>query len=188
MRKLYHLQFVIALPIAGWHHGAMSKKYHLQRPDLALAVASALETCRDVKDHQRLLAMRMAASGQFTASQIAEQIGISRRQLINRARMLKDGGVDGLLRRAHGGGAPPSVRGEVLEQLEAGLKQGRWKRAREIQSWLADRHKVELGLSGVYYWLGKLGGVLRCRARSTRERTRPRPGSSSGRSATGWGA
>jgi transposase len=140
---------------------AMPKRFHLNRPDLAQAVAAALPLCQDVTSHQRLLTMRLAASGQFTASQIAEQIGISRRQFFNWVNALKAGGVEGLLGRQHGGGAAPQVGGKVLEELQAGLQAGRWKRAKEIQQWLRQKHDRKLGLSGVYYWLGKLGGVLK---------------------------
>ena len=139
----------------------MPKRIHLHRPDLAEAVASALETCQDVKDHQRLLAMRMAASGQFTAAQIAEQLEISRRQFFNWLALIKDRGLAGLLERKHRGGTPPSVQGKTLEEFKEGLQQGRWKRAKEIQRWLSSQHKVTLALPGVYYWLGKLGGVLK---------------------------
>ena len=51
---------------------SMPKRFHLNRPDLAQAVVAALSGCKDVKAQQRLLAMRLAASGQFTAAQIAE--------------------------------------------------------------------------------------------------------------------
>lgn len=139
----------------------MARRYHLNRPDLAQAVTAALRGCNDSRDQRRLLAMRLAASGQFTAAQIAEQIGISRRLFFYWVNALKEGGVSGLLRREHGGGAPAQVQGQVLEQLQAGLAAGRWKRAKEIQQWLAQRHQVPLGLTGVYYWLGKLGGVLK---------------------------
>ncbi len=139
----------------------MPKRYHLGRPDLAQAVAKALPDCEDVKSQQRLLAMRLAASGQFTAAQIAEQIGISRRRFFHWVSALKAGGVDGLLERGHGGGRKPQVSGSVLEQLLTGLRQGRWKRAKEIQQWLRQQHQTELSLKGVYYWLGKLGGVLK---------------------------
>jgi hypothetical protein len=50
----------------------MPKRYQLQRPELALAVSAELRRCKDTKSQQRLLAARMAASGQFTAAQIAE--------------------------------------------------------------------------------------------------------------------
>ena len=139
----------------------MPKRYHLHQPDLAQGVVEALRGCRDVKSQQRLLAMRLAASGQFTAAQIAEQIGISRRQFFHWVSALKEGGVDRLLEREHGGGRKPQVTGNVLEQLQAGLREGRWKRAKEIQQWLRQQHQTKVSLKGVYYWLGKLGGVLK---------------------------
>lgn len=139
----------------------MPKRFHLKRPNLAQAVAAALPECKDVRSHQRLLAMRLAASGQFTAAQIAEQIGVSRRQFFHWVNALKAGGVDALLERQHGGGAPPQVQGKILEELQAGLRTGRWKRAKEIQHWLRARHEKKFTLNGVYYWLGKLGGVLK---------------------------
>lgn len=139
----------------------MPKRFHLKRPDLARAVAEALADCREVGDQQRLLAMRLACSGQLTAEQIAEQVGISRRQFFNWLKALKDGGVAGLLRREHGGGAKPQITGQALAEFQAGLQAGRWKRAKEIQQWLTGEHQVKMGLKGVYYWLGKLGGVLK---------------------------
>lgn len=139
----------------------MPKRFHLKRPDLAKVVTEALAGCKDVVSQQRLLAMRLACSGQLTAAQIAEQVGISRRQFFNWAADFKTGGVAGLLTREHRGGAPAKVQGKVLEEFQAGLRTGRWKRAKEIQEWLRSQHQVKLGLKGVYYWLGKLGGVLK---------------------------
>jgi transposase len=139
----------------------MPKRFHLNRPDLAQAVAAALPLCQNVTSQQRLLAMRLAASGQLTATQIAEQIGISRRQFFHWVNALKSGGVAKLLQRCHAGGRPAQIQGTVLTELQEGLRVGRWKRAKEIQQWLAQRHRHKLQLSGVYYWLGKLGGVLK---------------------------
>ena len=139
----------------------MPKRYHLKRPDLAQAVADELRVCVEVKSQQRLLAARLAASGQLTAGQIAEQLGISRRRFFDWMNALKAGGLAGLLKRQHGGGAGPQIKGDVRTELLAGLQSGRWKRAREIQHWLRDRHAIRLKLPGVYYWLGKLGGVLK---------------------------
>jgi transposase len=139
----------------------MPKRFHLKRPDLAKEVTEALAGCKDVVHQQRLLAMRLACSGQLTAVQIAEQVGISRRQFFNWIEELKTGGVAGLLAREHRGGSATKVQGQVLAEFQAGLKTGRWKRAKEIQQWLRTEHQVKLGLKGVYYWLGKLGGVLK---------------------------
>ena len=139
----------------------MPKRYHLNRPDLAQAVAVELRVAQDVKSQQRLLAARLAASGQLTAAQIAEQLGISRRRFFDWMNALKAGGLAGLLERQHGGGALPRVQGQVLKELQAGLQTGRWKRAKEIQHWLRQEHGLGLKLPGIYYWLGKLGGVLK---------------------------
>jgi transposase len=139
----------------------MPKRYHLNRPDLAQAVAVELRTWQAVKSQQRLLAARLAASGQMTAAQIAEQLGISRRRFFDWLNALKAGGLAGLLERQHGGGAAPQVHGDARKELLAGLQSGRWKRAKEIQHWLRERHAIRLKLPGVYYWLGKLGGVLK---------------------------
>lgn len=139
----------------------MPKRYQLKRPDLAPAIARELRTCQDTRSQTRLLAARMAGSGEFTSTQIAEQLGISRRRFFDWMNMLKAGGVEGLLERRHGGGAPPRVRGKALAELQAGLQAGRWKRAKDIQQWLSQQHGVKLKAKGVYYWLGKLGGVLK---------------------------
>ena len=139
----------------------LPKRYHLNRPDLAQAVAAELRTCQDVKSQQRLLAARLAARGQMTAAQIAEPLGISRRRFFDWMNALKAGGVAGLLERQHGGGAAPQVQGDARKELLAGWQSGRWKRAKEIQPWLRERHAIRLKLSGVYYWLGKWGGVLK---------------------------
>src|ERR1039457_5950569 len=139
----------------------MPKRFHLNRPDRAKEVIAAPADCDNVSDQQRLLAMRLACGGQLTGAQIAEPVGVSRRQFFNWVGLLKAEGVAGLLANRHRGGPPPKVKGKGLEEVQAGLKAGGWKRAKEIQHWLRREHQVKLGLKGVYYWLGKLGGVLK---------------------------
>jgi transposase len=99
-----------------------------------------------------------ACNGRYAAAQIAKEVGVSRRQFFNWVNLFKKRGVDGLRPRPHGGGAPPRVRGGVLKGFRAGLKTGRWKRAKEIQQWLLSEHQVKLSLKGVYYWRRKLSG------------------------------
>ncbi len=164
----------------------MPKRYHLNRPDLAADVAIALRTCQEVKSQQRLLAARLAASGQFTSAQIAEQLGMSQRRFFDWMSALKAGGVAGLLKRQHGGGAVPQVHGPARTELLAGLQSGQWKRAKEIQQWLRVRHGIRLKLPGIYYWLGKLGGVLKVPRKTHAQKTRRQPRPSSKRSANGW--
>ncbi len=114
------------------------------------------------------MAAQLAADGQLTAAQIADQSGISRRRFFDWMNALKAGGVAGLLERQHGGGARPRVQGQVLQELRAGLAAGRWKGAKETKDWLRECHAIHLKLPGVYYWLAKLGGKLKA-PRKTRE-------------------
>jgi predicted ArsR family transcriptional regulator len=60
-----------------------------------------------VKSQQRLLAARLAAGGQMTAGQIAEQLGISRRRFFDWMNALKAGGLAGLLERQPVAGPRP---------------------------------------------------------------------------------
>ena len=148
----------------------MPKRFHLNRPDLAAAVTVALVDCKDVRSHQRLLALRMAASGQFTAAQIAEQNGVSRRQFFHWVNALKAGGVARLLERDHGGGQPAQVHGSTLAELQAGLQTGRWKRAKEIQQWLRQRHATQLRSEGGVLLAGKIGRGLEGAAQDPRKK------------------
>jgi len=124
-------------------------------------IAAEMRKCRDVQALRRLLAARLAVCGELTAGQIAGQLGISRRRFFDWMKALKSRGVTGLLERQHGGGNAAQVQAQALHELAAGLQAGRWQRAKEIQLWLEEQHAVQLKLSGVYYWVEKLGGHLK---------------------------
>ena len=97
----------------------------------------------------------------MTAAQIAEQLGVSRRQFFNWVNALKAGGVAGLLEREHGGGAPAQIKGPMQEQLLAGLQRGHGNGPKRSSFGCGKNTKPACSLKGVYYWLGKLGGVLK---------------------------
>jgi transposase-like protein len=141
----------------------MPKRHHLNRPDLAQAVAVELRVCRDVKSQQRLLAARLAASGQLTAAQIAEQLGISRRRFFDWMNALKAGGLGGLLERQHGGGAAPQVQGDAHKELLAGLQSGRLARSCSSSRFMLRRrlprhHDFQAALAGISADHFQLGG------------------------------
>src|SRR2546426_5033700 len=123
----------------------MPKRFRLKRPDLAQAVAVALPQCKDVKAQQRLLAMRLAASGQFSAAQVAEQIGISRRQFFHWVNALKAGGVERLLERKHSGGRAAQVHGSVLGELQSGLRGRPREAGQESPQRVGPRECQEIG-------------------------------------------
>jgi transposase len=102
----------------------MPKFYHLHRADLLAEAATQLSLCKDAYSQKRLFAMRLAATGQFTVVQIAEQLGISRRRFFDWMHALKTDGLAGLLQRQHGGGRPRRLSSEQIVDLEEMLLQG----------------------------------------------------------------
>src|ERR1035441_11015274 len=100
----------------------MPKRFHLNRPDRAKEVIAALADCDNVSDQQRLLAVRLACGGQLTGAQIAEPVGVSRRQFFNWVGLLKAEGVAGLLAKRHRGGPPPKGKSKGVEGVPAGLQ------------------------------------------------------------------
>src|ERR1035441_11023656 len=102
----------------------MPKRFHLNRPDRAKEVIAAPADCDNVSDQQRLLAMRLACGGQLTGAQIAEPVGVSRRQFFNWVGLLKAEGVAGPLANRHRGGPPPKGKSKVVGGVQGGLETG----------------------------------------------------------------
>lgn len=110
---------------------------------------------------RRLQAVQMGMSGSYSRERIAEVTGLSVRTIGRQAAAFRQGGVAALLTREHKGGSAPALDKEVLAALLAGLAAGRFTRAKEVRAWLQQEHGVELTLSGTYFWLGKVGGVVK---------------------------
>lgn len=109
----------------------------------------------------RLQVIRLIAQHELTAQQIADAVGLCRASVFNCCAAFQAGGVAGLLRRTHTGGPPPTVSAAVQADLVRGLAAGRWRRAADVQRWLAERTGRQLTLPTIYYWLGKVAGVLK---------------------------
>jgi transposase len=72
------------------------------------------------------------------------------------------GGVEELLRReTPPGSSSPLGAPPVQEDLEAGLKSGRWRTAGQVAAWLQEAHGIKRAAKSMYRWLGKAGGALR---------------------------
>ena len=130
------------------------KKLKVTGPESPEAVEAAYQASEEKHDRERLLAIRLGQRGQSTLQEIGELVGRSRSTIARWVHAFRQGGIEGLLQRRHKGSAgrvPESLQQALVE----GLRQGRWKRAREIQAWLAQRG-IPLTCSGVYYWLAKL--------------------------------
>ena len=140
----------------------MRPRVQLGRPEEANKIEEALKV-PVVKAWQRdrLQAMRMAAQGKWTLQEIGEAVGAGRSTVAAWLKLLREHGLEALLRWKEGQGAPGRLSAEVQAAVHAGLAEGRWRRARDLQLWLHKEHGIEMALSGVYYYLGKAGGVLK---------------------------
>ncbi len=124
-------------------------------------VNEAFKTSEDVRDRERLQTVRMGMSGQYRIEEIATALGRSATVVLRWANAYRRGGITGLLKRKKPPGKKASLGAQTVEEMTKGLKKGRWKRAKEVRDWLESDQGVRLTLKGTYYWLGKLGGVLK---------------------------
>ncbi len=137
----------------------MGKKFRIDG-DL-VEVKAAEKAATERRDIEKLQAVRMGMSGNYTMEEVAEAVGRARSAVGRWASWYREAGIAGLLERKKPPGNDPSLSPELFEVFKEGLRQGRWKRAKEVRAWLSEDHGVQLSLKGVYYWLGKVGGVLK---------------------------
>jgi transposase len=110
----------------------------------------------------RLMAVRLAFTGRHSLDEIAELTGMGRSRVVEWIRRFRTEGVQGLKNKPRGGAkagstlVTPSAEAGLIE----GLKEGRWKRAEEVQSW-AKSQGVNLSRPGVYGWLRRVGAKLK---------------------------
>lgn len=148
----------------------MPKRYRLAMTELAPEIKQRLRGLTKPRERERLLAVQMALSGQWTLQQIADAVGRARSRIGAWMRLVQDEGLPALLGIHQGRGRQPALKPKALKELRRGLRRGRWTRAKDAQQWLAERHQVRMGLGGVRYWLKKHQGVLRVpRRRHTRK-------------------
>jgi transposase len=140
----------------------MRSPVQLGRPEEALKIEAALaQPIAKAWQRQRLQAMQMAAQGKWTLQQIGDAVGAGRSTVAGWLKLLRTQGFDALLRWKEGQGAPGKLSAQIQAAVQAGLAAGRWRRARDLLVWLQKEHGIELSLKGAYYYLGKVGGVLK---------------------------
>lgn len=140
----------------------MARKYALVGPDDLEAVEKALRKSREWRDRQRLKAIRQGMLGQSTMEEVAAKAGVSRATIGTWSQLFRQGGIEAVLRTAfEQRGRKPRVSPAAQAELTEKLRAGSFKRAKEVRAWLCEKHGIELSLEGAYYWLGKVGGVLK---------------------------
>lgn len=135
----------------------MGKTFRLDRPDLGTEVEKLFQLGGTRRQMERLMALRMGLSGEYTLAQIAAAVGRARSSVIVWMSVARQEGVTSLLGKHQGRGRTARLEGATFKELRQGVRRGRWKRAKEAQVWLQRRHGLNLSVSGVRYWLKKAG-------------------------------
>lgn len=126
-----------------------------QRKELAAAWAEGEKHPQRI----RLQAVKLAYTGQHSLDEIADLVGCGRRSVARWIQAFRENGAAGLRPKPKGGARPGSVLidEKAAAELLADLHTGKWKRARDIRTWLAKERKIKVSLSGVYGWLRRKG-------------------------------
>jgi len=138
----------------------MAKPLPQITPEGLSKIAEAWRVNRDERSRKRLRVLKLVATHKHSAEEIAGLCGVSRATVFNYLDRYATGGVAALLAPAVHPGRPPKVTDAVRAEMQQHLAQGSWVRAKDAAEWLAQKG-VEMSLDGVYYWLGKVGGVLK---------------------------
>ncbi len=121
-----------------------------------------IRAATDPRDKERLQVVLWATRGQHTLEELARLAGRARSTIQVWLDDFTQGGLSRLLEREAPPGKPsPVAEAKVQAQLQAGLKAGRWRTARQVAAWLKEVHGIERATKSLYYWLGKVGGALR---------------------------
>jgi len=137
----------------------MRPKIRLKDEAQRQEVAAAWAEGEKHPQRARLQVVKLAYTGQHSLDEIAGLTGRGRRTVARWIQAFRAGGVAGLQTKPRGGRRSGSVLIDeaAAAELLAGLKTGKWKRARDIRTWLAKERKVKVTLSGVYGWLRRQG-------------------------------
>lgn len=133
----------------------MSKPIYLGDDSSLESLDASYKSSREHHDRERLLAISIAHQGKHTLEQIGVILKRGRATIARWVKAYREGGIQDLLHRGHGGRKASLSQQDQKEMIE-GLYSGRWKRAKDIQIWLQEERGIDLKLGGVYYWLYKL--------------------------------
>jgi len=136
----------------------------LGRPDAAEQIDERYAREPDGWRKRRLLAVKLAAKGEYTSAEVAELCGVARTYLFEWLKIVRQKGLEALLEREKPGPREGSVRGvhtKVMEALRQKLAAHEFASAEAARRWLKKEHGIQKPYKTVWNWLKKLNGVLR---------------------------
>lgn len=134
------------------------------RGDLCGELESRYKKEKNVKKRTRLLAMKLVSSAKHTAKEVGELSGCSRSNVFSWLKLFREGGYEALLNIGKSGPSGMTMREvgeETKKELIAGIEEGRWTSTAAIVRWLKAEKNIEKQHMTVWFWVKKLGGVLR---------------------------
>jgi transposase len=140
------------------------RKLKLGRPEVAAIIDQRHANEPDGWRKTRLLAVKLAARGQFTSAEVADLCGIARGHVFVWLKLVRDGGLEALLERGKPGPKEGTCRGvkpQVMKELKAKLTAHEFANAEQARRWLKKVHHIDRPYASVWNWLKKAGGVLR---------------------------
>jgi hypothetical protein len=78
----------------------------------------------------------MIAQHEHTVAEIMKVVGVCRQRVFTYRDKVMSEGVEGFLKRDWNGARKPAVRGTVAEEFLERLGKGKFRQAREAQSWI----------------------------------------------------
>lgn len=121
-----------------------------------------IRSSADPRQKERLQVVLWASRGQYTLDELAGLAGRARSTIQIWLDDYDEGGLKQLLQRdAAPGKSSPLADAKVQKQLQQGLQKGQWRTAAQVAAWLEQTHGIVRQVKSIYYWLGKVGGVLR---------------------------
>ena len=124
-------------------------------------VASRFRREKTLWKKERLQTLKLLLETDQSYKEVAEIVGKHPSRVKAWAKLFRTGGLGALLVRGNGGGRKPLMSKEMEQQLLEKLREGSFRTARQIETWLEKEHNLRYGKSSIYYVLGKLGGRLK---------------------------
>jgi transposase len=140
------------------------ERLHLGVPEIAAVIDERYDQEPDGWRKRRLLAIKLAAKGEYTSAEVAEISDINRTWLFAWLKVVRSEGLEALLKREKPGpkpGPPREMKPEVYAALKEMVRTSEFNSAEQARRWLKEKHQVDRPYTTVWKWLKKLGGVLR---------------------------